>query len=201
VTDFLLLRHAAHDWIGRGLAGRAEGIGLNEKGRAEAQELVERLAHRPVDAIYSSPRQRARETAQPLAMRRGLDIRLAPEFDEIDFGEWTRLSFEQLRTEQPHWRAWVERRSVACPPGGEPFAQVAGRALAGIERLAREHPRRHVAIFSHGDVIKAVLAGALGISLDHLERFEIAPASLSIVAVEGDWRQVRLVNEVPPAPG
>jgi broad specificity phosphatase PhoE len=200
VTTFLLMRHGAHDLLDRALAGRAEGVGLNERGREQAQDLVSRLESRRIDAIYSSPRQRARETAAPLASRRGLPILSCEEFDEIDFGDWTGRSFEQLRADQPGWNVWVEQRSIACPPGGEPFSRVCARALAGIERLARANPNQHVAIVSHGDVIKAVLAGVLGMSLDHLERLEIAPASLSIVAVEGDWRQVKLVNESPPAP-
>jgi broad specificity phosphatase PhoE len=199
VTTFLLVRHGAHDLLGRALAGRADGIGLNQRGQGQAQDLAARLENRRIDQIYSSPRQRARESAEPLATRRGLPVHSCEAFDEIDFGEWTGLSFEALRG-QPHWATWVERRSVACPPDGEPFAQVCARALAGIERLMHAHPDQHVAVFSHGDVIKAVLAAALGVPLDHLERFEIAPASLSILAAQGDWRQVRLVNDAPPAP-
>jgi broad specificity phosphatase PhoE len=200
VTTFLLIRHAAHDLLDRAIAGRASGVALNAQGREQAQQLVSRLQPRRIDAIYCSPRQRAQETAAPLAAQRGLPVQACEDVDEIDFGDWTGCTFEQLRLDQPHWRVWVERRSIACPPGGEPFAQVAQRASAGLERLMHAHPQQQVAIVSHGDVIKALLASALGISLDHLERLEIAPASLSILAAEGNWRQVRLVNETPAAP-
>jgi broad specificity phosphatase PhoE len=199
VTTLLLVRHAAHDLLGRALAGRADGVALNGQGRAQAGELVARLARHRIDAIYSSPRQRARETAGPLASVHGLPVEPCEAFDEIDFGEWTGLAFDRLRDE-PAWRTWVDRRSMACPPGGEPFADVCSRALAGVGRIAQLHPRREVVVVSHGDVIKAVLAGVLGMPLDNLERLEIAPASLSILEAEGEWRQVRLVNDSPPAP-
>jgi len=202
VTTLLLLRHAAHDWLGRGIAGRLAGVSLNDEGRLQAQALA--LAQRtqtPIDAIYSSPRQRARETAVPLAQRLELPVTLAPEFDEIDFGGWTGWTFEQLRQEGARWREWVERRSAARPPGGECFADVARRAMAGAERLAGLHPARNVLVVSHGDVIKALLATCLGLSLDSLERFDVAPASLSVIArTQGDAWRVTGINRTPTEP-
>jgi broad specificity phosphatase PhoE len=149
--------------------------------------------------IYSSPQLRARQTAAPLALQRGLQVALSDELDEIDFGDWTGLTFEQLRACGEAWRTWVERKSVACPPGGEPFARVCERALTGIERLRERHPDGHVVLVSHADVLKAMLASLLGMSLDHLERLEIAPASLSIFVAEGSWKQVKLVNDTHAA--
>jgi broad specificity phosphatase PhoE len=197
VTTFLLVRHGAHDLLGRAIAGRAPGIGLNEQGRSQALQLVSRLQHRPIDAIYSSPRQRARETAAPLAARRELEVNVSDAFDEIDFGEWTGKSFDDLRADQPRWSEWVDHKSTARAPGGEPFADVPQRALAGLDRLAQLHEQQHVLIASHGDVIRAIIASVLRMSLDDLECFEIVPASLSIVVAQGGWRQVQLVNEIP----
>jgi broad specificity phosphatase PhoE len=194
VTTFLLVRHAAHDLLGKAVAGRARGVGLNEHGRQQAEDLVGRLRTRAIDAIYCSPQQRALETVAPLVAQRGLPVRIEEAFDEIDFGDWTGLPFERLRADKERWRLWVEQKSIACPPGGEPFARVCDRATAGIERLAQPHPDEAVLIVSHGDIIKAVLASFLGMSLDHLERFEIAPASLSVVMTGPGWSQVKLVN-------
>lgn len=200
MTTFLLVRHGEHDLLGRAIAGRAPGIALNASGLAQAGELAERLNGAPIDAIYSSPQQRALETAAPLAARRGLPVAVDQAFDEIDFGEWTGLTFEQLRQDEA-WRLWVERKSIACPPGGEPFSQARVRAIAGIERLEKLHPEHSVLLVSHGDIVKALLATCLGMSLDHLQRFEIAPASLSVVLTGPAWSQVQLVNgrAGPPA--
>jgi broad specificity phosphatase PhoE len=199
VTTLLLVRHAAHDWLGRGIPGRLPGVMLNGEGQLQAHDLALRLAAR-VDAIYSSPQERARETAAPLAERLDLAVVIAPEFDEIDFGDWTGWSFERLRQQGERWREWVERKSVAAAPGGESLAAVTQRALAGAERLARLHPDQSVLVVSHGDVIKALVASCLGLSLDHLERFEVAPASVCALSRTHEAWRVLCVNASPTGP-
>jgi broad specificity phosphatase PhoE len=196
VTTLLLVRHAAHQWLGRGIPGRMPGVSLNERGRSQAQELARRLALTRIDALYCSPQQRARETIAPLAARLGRTVAIANEFDEIDFGEWTGKTFAQLEGwEAPGWRHWIDQRSHAAPPGGERFGEVARRAVAGVRRLARQHPGRTVLVVSHGDVIKAAVASGLGLSLDRLENFEVAPASLCVLAIEGHGSKVKAINE------
>ena len=199
MTRLFLVRHAAHDWLGRGLCGRMPGVALNAQGQAQAHELAARLQIR-IDAICSSPQQRALETAAPVAARMGLPVKVAGEFDEIDFGEWTGREMADLAAQGALWQHWVERRSTATPPAGEPFSGVAARTLAGAARLAREHAGQSVLVFSHCDVIKALLASCLGLSLDYLENFEVAPASLSLIDMEGDQWQVRLVNQALTGP-
>lgn len=201
MTTFLLARHAAHDWLGRGIAGRLPCVALNREGREQAQALAQILAGAGIDALYTSPQQRARETLAPVAARLGLPVQVAQEFDEIDFGGWTGRTMAQLRADAAPWRLWVEQRSIATPPGGEPFAQVQHRALAGIERLRRLHPEQVLLVMSHGDVIKAVLAHFLGMSLNHLERFDIAPASVSVLVAAAQGSQVRSINQTPAGPG
>jgi probable phosphoglycerate mutase len=193
-TTFLLVRHAAHDWLGRGLAGRLPNVHLNDQGRRDAQSLVQRLEGVPVDAIYCSPQPRTQQTAQPLAAARRLPLHVHAAFDEVDFGDWMGRSFDELRLDANAWTQWVERRGSAQPPGGEPFAQVPRRALAGLHRLRAEHPGGQVVVVSHADVIKAMVASCLGMSLDHLERFEIAPASVTVLALGADWSQLKLLN-------
>lgn len=194
MTRFLLVRHAAHDWLGRGIAGRLPGVGLNREGVREAAALPQRLREREVQAIYSSPQQRARETAAPLAAARALDVRVDEALAEIDFGEWTGRTFAQLEADTERWRAWCERKSSAAAPGGEAFAAVQRRIMGRLRELCELHPQGTVALFSHGDVIKAALAGCLGVPLDNVDRFEIAPASVSVVDMGADWVQVKLVN-------
>jgi broad specificity phosphatase PhoE len=133
----------------------------------------------------------------PLARRLGLPIAVAPEFDEIDFGDWTGRAFDELQREQPQrWQAWVQRRGSATAPGGEAFAAVQQRALAGVQRLRRAHAGGSALVVSHGDVIKSVLAHFLGMSLDALESFTIDCASVSEVALGERWAQVKCVNDV-----
>ena len=89
----LLIRHASHDLLGRELVGRRSGVTLSSAGSAEAEALAERLARHPISVVYASPRERAIETAKPIAERHRLDVHIAPELDEVDFGTWTGLSF------------------------------------------------------------------------------------------------------------
>lgn len=195
MTSFVLVRHGAHDWLGRGIAGRMPGVSLNEEGRTQAHQLVERLSQRAIAAIYSSPIERARQTAAPLAQARGLAVAIDDAFSEIDFGEWTGCTFAELEADHDRWRVWCERKSVAAAPGGEAFTAVQRRVMDGLERLRRlHHPDEAVVVFSHGDIIKAAVAGVLGLSVDHVERFEIAPASVSVIDAGDGWAQVKLVN-------
>ena len=193
MTSVLLIRHASHDLVGKALAGRMSGLSINAAGEREAAALATRLSAATITAIYASPQQRARETALPLAQSLRLVLSVEAGFDEIDFGRWTGRSFAELALD-PEWPTWVDRRSIAQPPDGERFADVQVRAVAAIERLRIAHPDETVAVVSHGDVIKAALASFLGSSLDDLERFDIAPASVSIIAVGDGWAQVKCIN-------
>lgn len=194
MTTFWLLRHAAHDWLGRGVPGRLPGVGLNAQGEKQAAALVERLRDIPFAAICSSPQLRACETVQPLARARGVRLQIELAFDEVDFGLWTGRTFDWLTEQGEAWQAWCHRRSTTRAPGGESIVEVQARALAGLEALRARHPEGNVLVASHGDVIKAMLAGCLGMSLDALETFEVSPASISVVSMGADWRKVQSVN-------
>jgi broad specificity phosphatase PhoE len=200
VSRCILLRHAAHDLAGRALAGRMPGLGLNDAGRRQAQALAGALAARGIDAIYSSPQQRTRETAAPIAQRLSLPVHASAAFDEIDFGTWTGRDFTWLQdNDAARWRQWCEQRSEATPPGGEPFRAAAARASAGLRQLLSAHPRQTVLVVSHADVIQAAVAGCLGLGLDDLERFDLACAGLcEIEATPGGLRVLRM-NEDPLA--
>lgn len=197
MTTFLLVRHAAHDWLGRGLAGRLPEVSLNPRGWLQAEALVHRLAGRDIAAIYSSPQPRAQQTVAPLAGRRKLPIRVLPGFDEVDFGAWTGRLFEDLeQSDGDRWRQWCLRRSQAQPPGGEPFAHVCRRAVQAVHDLAARYPDGPVLIVSHADVIKSVLATALQVPLDHLDCFDIDPVSVSVLQLGAGWQKVKLINSL-----
>lgn len=194
MTTFLLIRHASHDWLGKGIAGRMQGVHLNARGRAEAQALAEHLRHIPVAALYSSPLARTWETAGFLAREWKLDVRYHAGFLEIDFGRWTGLPFDKLDRDL-EWSEWNNHRSHARVPLGEAMREVQARALDSLGELAREHPDSHVAIVSHGDVIRAVLLDCLGRSLDEIHQLQADPASVTLIdwLNEGD-RRVTAMN-------
>jgi len=185
MTTFFLIRHASCEPLGRYLAGRKPGIPLDALGRSEAIRLADRLRKAEIAALYASPLERAQETAKFIAERTGLTAVTAPEFTEIEFGEWTGMSFDALHHD-PRWGRYNRFRSGMRPPGGESMVEIQARALGGLERVIERHPKQTVAIVSHGDVIKAILMHYVGIATDFIHGFEISPASVSILKLE-DW--------------
>ena len=191
---FLLIRHAENDFLQhRRLAGRKAGVHLNTQGHRQAAELSRSLADLPIEAIYSSPLERARETAEPLSVRSGLPIHLLPALNEIEFGDWTGAQFEQL-AEDARWQAFNSFRSGTRIPGGETIVEVQARMVAALQELCMLHPEGPVALFGHGDPIKTVLAHFLGMPLDFVTRLRVAPASISAVRFASWGAEVLCVN-------
>lgn len=198
-TIVFLVRHTIHDLLHRILTGRSPGVSLGEDGRRQAERLADRLAGERIGAVYCSPQERARQTAEPIAERLGLKPRIAEAMDEIDFGAWSGQSFAALQ-DDPNWDLWNRARSLARPPGGESMIEVQARAIRWLRRLPASHPGGgRIAVVSHGDVIRAVLAYFLGIPLDHLLRFEVSPGSVSVLAMSDADVRVLSVNEVVAA--
>jgi len=194
VTTFLLVRHATCDPVGRSLAGRTSGVTLNDAGRAEAERLAERLAGVRVAAIYTSPLQRARETAAAVAARTGAPVRPHEPFGEIDFGEWTGRTFAELAPD-PRWQRFNTFRSGTRVPGGELMLEAQARAVAAVHALAAAHAGETVVVVSHADVIKAVVAYFAGIPLDLTHRLEVSPASVSVLALDDEGARVLGLND------
>ena len=195
-TTIHLIRHASYDLLGRVLAGRAPGHSLNPAGRAEAAQVATTLRNRPLAAILSSPIERARETARLIAAPHGLDVLTEPALTEIDFGAWTGKTFQELN-EAPGWAAFNTFRGTAPTPGGETMLAAQARAVAALARLAACYPGAELAAVSHGDIIKAIIAHALGAPLDLFHRLTIDPASRSVVALAESDARVLAVN-LPP---
>lgn len=193
MTTFHLIRHAAHGLLGWRIAGRMPGVHLSEAGQTQAERLAEWLARQPMGAVYSGPLERARETAMPLCRRLGLPLQIAPSLDELDYGEWTGRTFEELAG-LPTWQQFNSFRSGTRIPGGELMPEVQTRAVTEMERLREIHPDAHVALVSHGDVIKAAAAYFLGVPLDLFQRLVIDPASVTVIAVDDYGPRVLRVN-------
>jgi broad specificity phosphatase PhoE len=196
VTTFHLIRHGEHTLLGRVLAGRMPGVGLSERGRAEARWVAARLAGEKIAALYASPMQRTRETAAIIAEALGLPVGTREDAIELDFGEWTGATFDSVRGD-PRWPLWSSHRSIATLPGGESMRAVQERIVAALFDLHAAHPHEEVALVSHGDVIRAALLFALGMPLDFYSRIEVAPASISTIRLDDGGIRVIAVNERP----
>ena len=191
-----LLRHGQHGLLGGVLAGRMSGVALSEQGRAEIAAVAERLAAENIGALYSSPLQRTRETAEMIAERLGLPIEFRDDVMELDFGEWTGATFDSIRAD-PRWQSWSQHRSLARIPGGETMRQVQYRAVEAVLDIADRHRDEAVVIVSHGDVIRAALVFALGMPLDFYSRIEVAQGSLSTIRIDQGGIRVVSINERP----
>jgi broad specificity phosphatase PhoE len=198
VTVFHLLRHGEPAVLGR-LNGRLPGVGLSVRGRAEIAAVAARLAGEKIEAIYASPLQRTRETAEILSERLGLPIRQREDVIEIDYGEWTGLTFDEIRQDE-RWPMWSRSRSIAAVPGGESWRQVQERVVGALFDVRQAHTEGTVVIVSHGDVIRAGLLFALGMPLDFYSRIEVAFASLSTIRLDSSGIRVSGLNEWPRVP-
>lgn len=197
-TTVILVRHASHDRVGTVLCGRMPGVTLGDEGRREAKALADRFRGETIATVITSPLARAKETAQIIANRVGVLVEVDEALNEIDFGAWTGQSFDALEPD-PHWRLWNTQRSTGRPPGGEPMSAAQARIVHRIERLRDEHPDGQVILVGHCDVIKSALAHHLGLSLDSYDRFEISPASVSVLALWPGGSRVMSLNEVVAA--
>jgi len=186
VATVVLLRHARSTANGSGvLAGRTPGVGLDPVGIEQATALVSRLSGLPLSAVVSSPLQRCQETLAPLLEQRGVQAVVEPRLAEVDYGSWTGRELREL-VEDPLWRVVQQHPSAAVFPQGEGLAAVQARAVAAVRehdaRVAAEHgPDAVWLACSHGDVIKAVLADALGLHLDSFQRLVVEPCSISVI--------------------
>lgn len=194
MTKFLLIRHALTDSVGQRLSGRTPGVPLNAEGQAQAQQLAGRLADVPIDVIYSSPLERAVQTAAPIAAQRGLETRISEDFLELDFGSWTNCTFEELQN-QAQFQRFNSFRSNTRIPGGELMLEAQARAVAGLGKLCAQHPGQTVAVVSHSDMLKAAVAYYAGIPLDLFQRLEISPASVSVLEIFEETARILLLND------
>jgi probable phosphoglycerate mutase len=183
MTRLIFIRHAATDSLATRLAGRNSEVHLNAAGKVQGQRLAHSLKQQGIAKIYSSPQPRARETAEFLGKLLGDSVEIAPQLDEIDYGDWTGRSFEELRA-VGQWRDFNSLRSCTRIPGGELMIEVQARVLALMESLSRRHP----------EIIRGALAYCLGMPLDLVLRLEVSPASTSMVAMEPCGPRVLCIN-------
>ena len=190
----LLVRHGVTEATGKRLYGRSPGVHLSAKGRAQAEAVAERLAGLPIRAVYSSPLERCTETAAPIARALGVAVRTEAGFVETDIGDWTGRTFPQIRRSRL-WHAILRVPSSSRFPGGESLAEVQARTIRAADEVASRHGGQAVVVVSHGDPIRLLLAHCAGLHLDHFQRLEVVPASVSAVAIGQHAPRLLLLND------
>jgi probable phosphomutase (TIGR03848 family) len=198
VTTVILLRHGRTTANAGGvLAGWTPGVELDETGVAQARGVGERLAKVPLAAVVSSPLERCRQTAEAVATGRDVPVQTDDRLGEARYGDWTGRTIKELAKE-PLWKVVQQHPSAAVFPGdgGEGLAQTQARAVAAIRAWnATLGPEAVWLACSHGDVIKAILADALGLHLDQFQRIVVDPASISVVTYTDTRPFVVRVND------
>ncbi|MEU4226625.1 MSMEG_4193 family putative phosphomutase [Nonomuraea sp. NPDC026600] len=181
MTTLLLVRHGLTALTGPVLAGRTPGVHLSEAGRAQAVALAGRIAKVRLDAIVSSPLERCQETALAVAEGRGMDVQTDERFVECGYGAWTGRPLAELAKE-PLWQVVQAHPSAVTFPEGEPLTVMQHRAVAAVREWNQRLGGKGVYLAcSHGDVIKAIVADALGLHLDHFQRITADPAALTVI--------------------
>lgn len=197
-----LIRHAQNDWVGDRLAGRTPGVHLNEEGKRQAEALAARLGESETDfhALYSSPIERARETAGYLADNLGLDVQIEEGVGEVEFGDWTGRKIKELQKEDmwgivQHWPSGMRF------PNGEAMRTMQNRAVDAIYTVAGTlEDKQSAIVVSHSDVIKAIIAHFAGVHFDLFQRLVVSTASISILGFSDTRPFIVKLNDTAHVP-
>jgi probable phosphomutase (TIGR03848 family) len=199
MATVILVRHGENDWVKKNrLAGWIEGVHLNENGRSQAKDAAKRLSKLPITALYSSPVTRCLETAEFIAKSKKLKIVELADVGEVRYGEWEGKKIKKLAA-KPEWHTVQHYPSRFQFPQGEALREVQFRAIQALETLSARHGQEMIAVVSHADLIKLVLAHYLGVHIDLFQRIVISPASVSVLALQPNGSvQVVRVNDTGP---
>lgn len=181
----LLVRHAPTPETGKRLTGRLPGVSLDDGGIEIARRTAQHLEEVQVKAVYSSPIERAWETAIEIARPHALAPIREDGVIEVDYGDWSGRSMKSLYPLKA-WRTVQMTPSRMTFPNGENLGDAQRRAVATVERIARTHPKQTVVIVTHADIIKAVTAHLLGAPLDLFGRIGVSPASVTVIDLPRD---------------
>ena len=196
----LLIRHGENEYVKTGkLPGHLPGIHLNERGQKQAQALGEALKDVPLKAIYSSPLERAMETAEPIATSHKLEIIQEPGLRDANVGKWEGKSLKVLRRTNA-WKVVQQSPSRFQFPEGESFIDLQTRIANALESIVKKHnkPKDIVAVVFHADPIKLAVAHFLGLPLDHFQRLSCDTGSVSALYVGEMGANLIKLNQRPP---
>jgi len=196
----LLIRHGENDYVKTGkMAGRLPGVHLNERGQKQAQALSEALKEVPLKSVYSSPLERALETANPIAASHKLKIIQEPGLMDTNVGKWQGRSWKILRLTKA-WKIVQNAPSRFRFPGGESFPDAQTRIADALERVIQKHnkPRDIIAVVFHADPIKLAVSHFLGLPLDHFQRLGCDTGSMTVLHVSESGANLIKLNQRPP---
>jgi broad specificity phosphatase PhoE len=193
MTLLLLVRHGATDAVGKVISGQLPGYPLNERGRAEAALLAGSLASVKLEAAYSSPLQRARDTAATIAAPHGLCVIETEAMTDIDFGQWNAQAIADLESVDS-FRRFNQHRAFCGIPKGERVSRVQTRVVDALAEIADAHAGKTVVVVSHGDPIRLALAFYLGLSVDHIQRLEVGTGSVTALELNEAEATLRTLN-------
>ena len=195
----LLIRHGENDYTKtHRLAGRLPGVHLNEHGQKQAEALAEALTQVPIKAIYSSPLERAMETATPIAESVGLTIQKEKRLLEMNVGDWQGKSLKRLYLHK-HWKVVQRAPSRAKFPNGETFYECQNRIVKTIDTILSKHkPKDVIACVFHADPIKLAVAHYIGLPLDQFQRLGCDTGSVTALTIGEMGAMLLKLNQRPP---
>lgn len=205
-TTLLLVRHAVTAQTGPMLSGRTPGIDLSEEGRSQAAAVADRLAALPLAAIYASPIDRTRQTADAIAVHHAVDVQILDGVLEAEYGDWTGGQIADL-AKSDLWKVVQRSPSRARFPNGESISEMQTRMVGALEDLVAKHAGEMIVVVSHADPIKSAIAHFTGVHLDLFQRIAVSPASVSVVTLSPHGATLVKSNdtgslaELIPAPG
>lgn len=162
-------------------------------GKLQVCRLAKDIASITVDYVYTSPLQRAFETASQIGSAHGLQCHILNDLTEIDFGKWEGIPLTKLEMRKD-WQAFLSSRTSCTPHGGESIQSVQKRMVRAVTALPREHPGSVIVVVSHADPLRTLIAYYLNLSLDLISTFDISPASVTALDVSEDKAVIRYMN-------
>jgi broad specificity phosphatase PhoE len=194
-TRLLLIRHGETEWSRVRRFTGARDLPLSPVGRAQSEAVGRALADRPLAAVWTSPLERARATAETVAKPHRVEPHVAPAFREMAFGQWEGATRDELAERFPEpLRAWVSTPHLVTPPGGETLGEVLARVTAGLEELRRAHAGSAVALVTHAIVIRLLVLSGLGLGPERLWTVDASTAGISEIEYTDSWTVVHRMN-------
>jgi probable phosphoglycerate mutase len=189
------LRHGETEWTRERRFSGSRDLPLTREGERQAEALARALAAERVVAIYASPLEQTRGTAEVIARAQGLSVTVEPGLREMAFGQWEGLTRDEVEARWPElWALWRTAPERAVPAGGEGLLDVAGRAEKALQQVRDHHPEGTVVVVSHAIVLRLIVLEALGLGPERLWSLDASPAGLTEIEYQPDWTTVHRMN-------
>ena len=196
MTLIYLVRHGQTDLIGKVLCGNLPGVHLNEVGRAQAQKTAEYLHSCPISAIYSSPMERAIETARSFSSISNIEVKTIEFLREVNFGEFQGKDADFLHS-QPVWQSFLNTPEETIFPGGESVLNAKKRISEGLDEISLHHKEENVVCFAHCEILLLAVCACLNLPLNNMHRLTIHPASVTLLEWAEDEKKLLFMNYQP----